>query len=444
MKQATIDRDRAVLLIIGDELLVGAHPDLNGPFLARQLAELGVRVYRLEVVGDIEAEIEVAVRRARADARYVFVCGGLGPTLDDVTRHGVASAFGVALCEDDASVEQLRVFFARLERPFPDANKRQALFPETATIVPNAAGTAPAFRVEREDVAVVVFPGPPREVEVVWREEVAGWLRAELGDVSAEVLHRMALFGVSESAFADSTGDLMDRGADPLVGCSAKQGTLYLTLRSAGAGAHERLEAGAATIRRLFGPEILTEGYSGDHLPRVEDVLGALLLKSGTTISLAESCTGGGAAASVTAVPGISAVFERSYVTYSNAAKVELLGVPESVLLAHGAVSADAASAMAEGVVRAAGSQLGISISGVAGPGSGSPDKPVGTIFVGLHLNGVTTTLERRYPASWGRAQIRAVAARLALHQALLALRKELAGPSAKAPLEPAGESSDE
>ncbi|MEX1025164.1 MAG: competence/damage-inducible protein A, partial [Planctomycetota bacterium] len=199
-------RGEAIVILVGDELLAGAHPDLNGPYLARALGDLGVTVRRLEVHGDDEPNIEDAVRRARRDVGWVFVAGGLGPTLDDVTRHGVARALGVGLREDAATVLALRTLFRDLGRAFPESNRRQALLPEGATILPNAAGTAPGFRAGDSASEVVVLPGPPRELDVVWEREVRPWLARRLGHVDDYVVHRLALFGISESAFAETVG----------------------------------------------------------------------------------------------------------------------------------------------------------------------------------------------------------------------------------------------
>ncbi|MEX1025163.1 MAG: CinA family protein, partial [Planctomycetota bacterium] len=211
--------------------------------------------------------------------------------------------------------------------------------------------------------------------------------------------------------------------ADPLVGCSAKENTLYITLRSRGPGAAERVRAATAGIHAAFPAELLTEGFAGDRLPRVEDVLGAELLARDVSITLAESCTGGGAAWLLTSVPGISQVFSRGYVTYSDAAKEAVLGVPHALLEEHGAVSGPVVAAMAEGALRAAGAQLALSISGVAGPGGGTPAKPVGTIWFGVHWAGRTWSIEHRYPAAWGRERLRAVSRRMALALGLRALR---------------------
>lgn len=419
------ERALAVCLIVGDELLAGAHPDLNGPFLARHLGELGIGVFRIEVLDDDEAIIEAAVRRARNEVGLVFVCGGLGPTLDDVTRHGVARAFDDELVESQAVTDDLRARFTALVRDFPDANRRQALFPSRSTIVPNAAGTAPGFRLTEGGTTTFVLPGPPRELAVVWHEEVAPWIEREVAGVRRLETYRMALFGISESAFAEEIADRMDRGADPLIGCSAKEGTLYLTLRSSASDAGARLAETAEFLRARFEGHLLTEGFSGERLPRVEDVLGRELIESGTTVAFAESCTAGGAVARLASVPGISAVLGRSFVTYSNEAKVELVGVPEATLESHGAVSAETVGAMALGVARAAGTRLGIATSGIAGPGGARPGKPVGTIHVGVALDGSVSTAFRNYPASWGRGRLQTVAARFALHRALVEMRNQ-------------------
>ena len=401
---------------VGDELLAGAHPDLNGPEMARRLGELGVTVVSVAVVGDETHEIARAVRAALQRAPLVLVSGGLGPTLDDVTRHGIAEALGRKLVTDPTALAAVEAWYERRAAPMPASNRRQALLPEGATMVANRVGTAPGFRVEDGSARVVVsLPGPPAELRVVLGEEVLPWLTRS-GRAGAELAERrFHLYGLSESVFAEEVGPWMDRDADPRMGCSVKKGVLTVVLRARGEGPVflQRLTTRAEAFAQRFSPHIFST-----HEPRPEFVLGEALLASGTRIAIAESCTAGLVAARLGNVPGISAVFERGYVTYSNAAKQELLGVAPELIERHGAVSAEVAAAMALGAARAAGTELSVAVTGVAGPGGGTPEKPVGLIWFGTALRGEVRTVERRLPPG-ERAWIRSLSAGGALHLAL-------------------------
>ena len=417
---STGPRRRARLVAVGDELLAGAHPDLNSPELAARLAELGIAVDGVEVVSDDEEAIAEAVRAARAKAPLVIVTGGLGPTLDDVTRHGIARALGRELERSEEAVRGVRAWFARRgQDEMPEANLRQALLPRGAALVPNRVGTAPGFRVEDDAGAVFSLPGPPPEMRVVFSEEVVPWL-LERGLAERPIAERrFHLFGLSESVFAERAGAWMERDAVPRMGCSVKKGVLSVVLRAGGhdAGAERLLFERARAFHERFRAHVFSEDE-----PRVEEVLARELLETGTTITLAESCTGGLASGLLTRTSGISAVFARGFVTYSNEAKVSELGVPEDVLARCGAVSPEVARAMAEGAARAAGARLALSITGIAGPGGGTEAKPVGLVWFGTAWDGASEAVERRFPPG-DRNWIRALAARHALFLGLRRLR---------------------
>ena len=407
----------AVLIAVGDELLAGAHPDLNAPVLARALGGRGVATLEVRVVGDDVAAIAAAVAAGVERAPLVFLTGGLGPTLDDVTRDGIAQAAGVDVVEDPDAIADLVDWYASRGLEMPPSNRRQACFPRGAHVVRNGAGTAPGFRLRIGASWVVSLPGPPRELAFVLEHEVLPWLVAD-GLVGEALLERkLFLFGVPEGAFAERSGDWMDRGADPLISCSAKSGSLWITLRGRDADravARARLDARAADLRREFGAAIYSERD-----PRLELALGEVLLSTGTSFTVAESCTGGLVAGLLTEMPGISAVFGRGFVTYSNAAKQRDLGVPAALLEEHGAVSEPVAAAMARGAAEAAGARLAVAITGIAGPDGGSPEKPVGQVWFATSLDGSVETFRRDFPAL-GREWVRAVAARTALYRAWL------------------------
>jgi len=402
---------RARILAVGDELLSGSQVDTNTGWLAGELQRHGILTAGGEVVRDDEPAIAAAVRRALAEVELLCVTGGLGPTLDDVTRHGVAAAFGRELALDEAALTDVRAWFARRNVTMSDTNRRQALFPRGATVIPNRHGTAPGFRLELDGRAVVVLPGPPRELQGMWADEVLPWLVAS-GRVRAPLpVRAFYLFGLSESLFAERAGAWMERSAEPLIGVTAREGVLSVTLRASSAepGPRAALEARAAEVRARFAAELYSE-----HDWELERVLCAALRARGATLTLAESCTGGLVQALLTGVPGASAVFRQGYVTYSDEAKEASLGVPRATLVEHGAVSRETAEAMARGAVRASGAALAVAVTGLAGPDGGTPEKPIGLVWFATAFGDEVQSTQRLFPA-FGREAIRRWAARTAL-----------------------------
>lgn len=405
-------RPRAALIAVGDELLAGAQSDTNSAWLARELAHLGLAVESIELVGDDEEPIAAAVRRALARAELVLVGGGLGPTLDDVTRHGIARAFGRELIEDALALADVRAWFDGRGVPMSATNLRQALLPRGAQRVRNRAGTAPAFLVEEAGRAVVALPGPPRELHVVWAEEIVPWLHASGRTGAGLAERRFYLFGIPESLFAEQSGDWMAREADPLVGCTVRDGTLTATLR---ARAHTPASQAALAARaKEFRARFARQIYSEDEWA-IEQVLGRELFARGLSITAAESCTGGLVLGLLTAVPGISRVLAQGFVTYADEAKQRALGVPRELLATHGAVSREVAEAMARGAAEASGATLALAVTGIAGPDGGSPAKPVGLVCFATALAGEVRSVERRFPPT-DREAIRRVAARTSLY----------------------------
>jgi nicotinamide-nucleotide amidase len=412
---------RAAVLAIGDELVAGEIHDRNSPWLCERLGAEGFRVEEVRLLPDDEPEIARSLAEAARGRDLVISDGGLGPTLDDVTRHAAARAAGVPLEEDAATLAGLATHWAARGLAVPASNRRQALFPAGAAILANPVGTAPGFRVRVGGAWLAVLPGPPRELTAVFEGALAPWLPQVPGHGALVLRRRMHLFGLSESAFADRVGVWMDRDANPRIGVLAREGILIVKLEARAAGeatALELLEARLAELRAALGEHVFSE--ETDDLAQV---VARLALDGDVPLATAESCTGGLVAARLTAVPGISAVFREGFVTYSNEAKVARLGVPRELLERHGAVSAPVAEAMARGAGERTGARLAVSITGVAGPGGGTADKPVGLAYFGLWRDGAVEHAERRYPA-FGRDLVRA----FATNQALDLLRTALAG----------------
>ncbi|MFW6163376.1 MAG: competence/damage-inducible protein A [Planctomycetota bacterium] len=411
---------QAVILSVGDEVVAGQIVDSNAAWLADQLGELGVDVLRHEAIRDDEAAVEQAIRRNAPDCELMVLSGGLGPTEDDLTRHGVARAAGVGLILDEESLERIEDRFHRYGRPMPERNRIQAMVPEGATVLPNAQGTAPGFITVCGETCVVVLPGVPREMTAMFADHVRPVIEGMPHDRQVVRVERLRLFGLPESTVNQTIRHLMRRDANPLVGLLVSGGIISVKLTALArtqAEAAELIRPVREECRRLLGDAIFGEGTDELH-----EVVAALLGRHGKTVAIAESCTGGLIGHYLTEVPGISEFFLEDLVTYSNQAKIDLLGVQPDTLDAAGAVSEEVAAAMAEGVRRRSGADLGLSTTGIAGPTGGTATKPVGLVYCGLATEGGT----RVEPMKWvgSRSVVKERAAKAALN----ALRLHLQG----------------
>jgi nicotinamide-nucleotide amidase len=366
----TAPAPRVALLSVGDELLSGDILDTNAHWIAEELQRRGHRLVGKQTVGDRVDEIACAVRRAFADAELLLVTGGLGPTKDDLTRDGIAAACGRGLSERQQIIADLESRRFRLT----EGGRRQAEMPDGAEVLTNPRGTAPGFLLEHEGRQVAVFPGVPGEM----RAMVIALLDRLAPRGDSEPPRRVLAVGIPESHAGEALGELMDPAlAGCRVGMCVSRGLLTVTVRGEGAAIMDRTTQ--AVIERL-GAHVV----SGDSTASLQQLVVELLTERGLHISCAESCTGGLLAGAITSVPGSSAVMERSFVTYANEAKVDVLGVPAEQLEEHGAVSESVAAAMAEGCLAASGADLALAITGIAGPDGGSPEKPVGTVVHAL------------------------------------------------------------
>jgi len=410
---------RAAIVAIGDELLEGRIVDANSGWISARLAELGIKSDVFVVRGDDADALEGALRELCAAHALVIATGGLGPTLDDVTREAAARAAGVGLATCEEVLEGLRESYRLRGREMPASNVRQALLPEGAERMANRCGTAPGFRMPLGSALLAALPGPPHEMRDMFERELAPWLGTRFAQRSSFARARFLLAGLAESAFADRAGSWMERNASPRMGVTARFGVLEVTLHSEASDAERAralLEPRAREFRQRFGSAIFSEDEA-----RLEFVVGRRLLELGLTVATAESCTGGLVAELLTEVPGISAAFREGWITYSDEAKVRRLGVPRELLEKHGAVSSEVARAMAEGAARESGAELALAVTGIAGPGGGSAAKPVGLVWIAVARRGVALAREMRNPPV-DRASIR----RYAAHAALDFLRTEL------------------
>jgi nicotinamide-nucleotide amidase len=410
----------AEILCIGTELLLGNITNGNARWIAEQLAALGIPHHRQLVVGDNRERLIAELQAAAQRCRVLITTGGLGPTPDDLTTEAIAAAFGAPLVEHPQVWAEIQARLAARGRPCAASNRRQAFLPEGAALLPNPTGTAPGMIWSpRPDFTILTFPGVPSEMRAMWQATAAPWLQASglaEGVFASRMLH---FWGVGESNLAEQMADLLE-GTNPTVAPYAGSGEvkLRITARAATAAAAEQLlEPVEAEIRARTGA--LCFGVDEASLA---SVLLEQLRRRGQTLAVAESCTGGGLGAALAAVPGASDVLLGGVIAYANSVKQGLLGVPAALLEAHGAVSDPVARAMAEGARRATGADWALAITGVAGPGGGSAEKPVGLVHIALAGPAGCSSEGVRFGASRGRSWIQTLAAGEALNRLRLAL----------------------
>ncbi|MBI2942695.1 MAG: competence/damage-inducible protein A [Candidatus Wallbacteria bacterium] len=367
------------LVATGDELMSGAISDTNGAFAAGVLRELGVAVRRMSVVGDGLQDIVSALTESAARAAAVIVCGGLGPTEDDRTAQAAARFAGVPLARSEAALAHIRAMFEKLGVPMTANNEKQADLPAGSELLDNPVGTAVGFMVEARGSRLFFLPGVPHEYRRMLREQVAPRLAA-LG--RSEVRHAvrvLRLFGIGESKLETELAGI-SIPATVTIGYRATWPELHLRLYASGTCELEAdLDAAERAIRERAGVRVYGTGDA-----TLAQTVGRLLLERGWRLATAESCTGGLLGAVCTEAAGASDWFECGHVAYSNASKTRFLGVAPELLAAHGAVSREVASALASEARQRAGVELALSITGIAGPAGGTPEKPVGTVWIGL------------------------------------------------------------
>jgi nicotinamide-nucleotide amidase len=421
---------RAAWIAVGSELLGSERVDTNSLRVTEVLRRHGVELRRKAVVGDLDDDLVQELRAVLGSFSLVLVSGGLGPTADDVTREAVARACGRELLESAAVVADIESKFAALGRRMPAVNRRQAMVLAGAELIPNARGTAPGQRLEHAGTTLFLLPGPPRELEGIVETALVPWLleHAPGGGIETAVL-KVAC--VPESEVEERIAPAYAELGRERITVLARPGEIRVELTAAGEPQARQVELAAMRrrLRELLGEWVFAES-AGEEL---EAVVGALLREQGVTVAAAESCTGGLLAARLTAVPGSSDYVLGGIVAYANEAKVALAGVPAELLRAHGAVSEPVARALAAGARQRLGSDWGIGITGVAGPGGGSEGKPVGTVHHAIAgPGGVVTHRLARFPGD--RERVRWQASQLALEL----LRRELLRESRAEPPAPA------
>jgi len=406
----------AVILLIGDELLAGEIADANGPFLAERLSEQGFQVEEIRILPDHRERIARAVRESLGANRLVLLCGGLGPTTDDLTSEAVARALGRERRLDPERWDRLRRLFLEWRGAEPPAgNENQVMFPRGADVLPNDRGTAPGFALVDRGSCLAVLPGPPGENRPMFEEALLPWLDQRIPGRSGAAVRVFRLFGLGESEISARLAPLEQRVGGLRFGYRFSFPEILVKVRFE-KGFEGNPESVSAEVAALLGAHVYSQGK--ETLPAV---LGRELQARGLRVVTAESCTAGLAAKLLTDTPGSGAWMDRGFVVYGNRAKQELLGVPAGLLEQHGAVSEPVALAMLEGALARAEARVGLAITGIAGPEGGTAEKPAGTVC--LAWGDRAQTEVQTYRFRWDREYNRILSAWTAMHRLLRFIR---------------------
>ena len=374
----------AEILCVGTELLLGDIVNTNAAFLSQKLAELGICVYRHTAVGDNPKRLAAALERALSEVDLVITSGGLGPTYDDLTKETVAEYFGRGMYMDSHSLERIENYFAKTGRRMTENNRKQAMMPEGAIVFDNDYGTAPSLALcggEGDSKTVIMLPGPPNEIVPIFNEKVLPYL---LGRTEKVILSRnIQIFGMGESLVESVIGDIMKSSENPTVAPYCKSGEVRLRVTALADCEEEARRLCDGMVDRISSTEVGKHIYGVD-VDSIEAAVVARLRERGLTLACAESCTGGLVGKRITDISGASEVFLGGCITYTNEIKMKLLGVSAETLDKYGAVSEQTAAEMAAGVRRALGADIGVSVTGVAGPSGVTAETPVGTVFIGI------------------------------------------------------------
>lgn len=403
---------KAEIISVGTELLLGQIVDTNAAYLSKLLPQFGIDLHYRVTVGDNESRLTDALKLALGRSDIVFTIGGLGPTKDDLTKETVAKVVGDEMTLHEESAAKMRAFFASRGIEMPESNLKQALMPVRGRVLVNPLGTAPGAAFETDGKVVIVLPGPPREFIEMVNAQVIPYLRERIGEGAAVIRSRvLKIAKLGESSVAEMVGDLLD-GANPTVAPLASPGEVHLRITAKAESAAQAEAMIDEMDRKLVA--VLGNSVFGRDDGTLESVVVRALIEKGLTLALAESCTGGLIGSRITDISGSSAAFIAGFVTYSNQAKKELLGVDEQLLGEYGAVSEQVARAMAEGARRVTGADIAISVTGIAGPTGGTAAKPVGLVYMALSAAGKTIAFEHRFSGS--RIDIKQRASQAALN----------------------------
>ena len=376
---------RVEIISVGTEILLGDIVNTNTQFLAKELAYIGIEVYRQEVIGDNEDRLLGILEEALKRSDMVITTGGLGPTKDDLTKETACKFFNMDLELHEESLKALEEYFSRMGRKIVESNYKQVYFPKEAIVLPNPNGTAPGAILEKNNKYIVILPGPPKEMKPMYLNYVKPYLiKKGDGIIESKVIR---VLGIGESMAAEKLKKFIENGVNPTVAPYAKEEDVIFRITAKAESEEEALnliEPVKNQVKEILGEDVYGEGED----TTIEKVVGDLLIKNNLKISTAESCTGGMIASRLVSISGISDVFLEGAVTYANEAKVRTLNVKEETLKKYGAVSEETAREMAEGMAKRTGSDIAVVTTGIAGPGGGTEEKPVGLVYIGLYYKG--------------------------------------------------------
>jgi len=413
---------KAEIVAIGTELLLGEIDDTNATYISRQLTSIGIDVHLRHAVDDELARIVQVLGAAMRRSDAVITCGGLGPTPDDLTRQAIAQVTNRALQTVPAAEQQLRDFFAKRHRDVASINLRQCQVPRGGQLLGNSVGTAPGLLIEHEGCTLIAVPGPPSEMRQMMTDHVMPYLHEKLGQQQNNSLFTRTLrtADIGESDLSQQLEDILADQTDPALALYASPGEVRIRMHTKAPSqqeANKKLGDLENSIRQRLGEHI----YGTDD-ETMEVAVGQVLAAAGATLVVAESCTGGLVASRITDVPGSSRYFQGGYVTYSNELKQQLLGVPTEIIQQHGAVSEECAQAMAEGARKGSGADYALAVTGIAGPDGGTPQKPVGRIYIAVADEQETICQQFDWPGT--RSQFKQRTSQMALNM----LRKRVLG----------------
>lgn len=407
---------RCEIVAVGTELLLGNIVNTNAQYLSQKLADLGIDVYYQLTVGDNLERLSETIKTSLERSELVVTSGGLGPTVDDITKEGVAKALGLKLLPHEESIRKIEGMFKAMNWPMTENNIRQGYIPEGASVLENDNGTAPGVLIEKDGKTVIMLPGPPRELYPMFESKVLPYLRNKANYTIKSKMLRV--IGVGESDAEDMLKEIFEAQSNPTIAPYAKDGEVHLRITAKTESIEEAdklIDEMEQRVRAILGDNIY--GHDDETL---EEVVLKLLQKRKMTLSVAESCTGGLIASRLTNVPGASASFMYGITSYSNESKIKLLGVKEETIRDYGAVSSQTAEEMAAGIKSRLNTDIGISITGIAGPDGGSKDKPVGLCYIGMAIG--STVKSHKFMFNGNRSRIKLNSS----NKALDLLRREL------------------
>lgn len=370
------------IIAVGTELLLGNIVNTNAQYLSQRLADLGIDIFYHVAVGDNMKRLIETIETSLGRSDLIITSGGLGPTVDDITKEGVSKALGLNLLRDEESIKKIEKMFKAMGRPMTENNIKQGYIPEGAIIIENDNGTAPGVIIEKDGKTVIMLPGPPKELYPMFEDKVLPYLKNK---VHSTIRSRMLrVIGIGESAAEDMLKEIFKSQTNPTIAPYAKDGEVHLRITAKTDTADEAVQLIAQMEQKV--KSILGENIYGYNEESLEEVVLKLLQERKMTLSLAESCTGGLIANRLTDVPGASESFICGITSYSNESKINILGVKEDTIRNYGAVSSQTAEEMAVGAKRIGGTDIGASITGIAGPDGGSAEKPVGLCYIGIAI----------------------------------------------------------